>query len=106
MAMNFNRKKFGYGANPVLQRDLPRGSASLDFASIAAGATATLTIPCVGAAVGDDSNLSFVSAPPVGLLFTSWVSAVDVVSVRAQNFTASPIDAAAFTARVSVLKLY
>lgn len=106
MAFNFNRKKFGYGANSVLARDMPRGSASLDFPSIAAGASATLTITVKGAAVGDDAYMSFTSAPPVGLVYTCWVSAVDTVTVRANNVTAAPIDAAAQTVRVSALKLF
>jgi len=106
MVFNFNRKKFSYGAQPLLTRDVRRAKGTLDFPSVAAGATSTLTISVPGATTGDDVLLSFVTAPTVGLVFQPWVSATDVVSLRVTNVTAGAVDAASADYRVTVLKLY
>lgn len=104
MAFNFTRKRFAYGADSLLRRDVLRGSAALDFPSIAAGATADLTIAVPGAVVGDDAVLVHTSAPPSLLVPRAWVSAAGVVTVRAQNGTAGAIDQASTTYRVIVFK--
>lgn len=70
-------------------------SATLDFASIAAGATAGLTIALAGALVNDPVALGLPAAVPAGLVFDAFVSATDTVTVRATNITAAAIDAAA-----------
>lgn len=106
MVFNFNRKKFAYGAQPLLTRDVRRAKGTLDFPSIAAAGVAVLTIAVPGASVGDDALLAFVSAPNAGLVFTAYVTATDVVTVRANNVTAGAIDAASMDYRVTVLKLY
>lgn len=106
MAMNFNRKKFAAGAQPLLMRDVRRASASLDFPSVAAGGSQDLTISVPGAAVGDDVIVHTTAAPANILRFVAWVSAADTVTVRAINHTAGAIDQAATTYRVTVLKAY
>lgn len=79
-------------------------SAALDFASIAAAASADLTIAVPGAAVGDTVELARPAAPAAGLVFQAFVSATDVVTVRAMNITGSGVDAASATYRVVVRK--
>lgn len=79
-------------------------AASLDFAAIAAAASADLTIAVPGAVVGDGVSLGLPAAPTAGLIFQGFVSAADVVTVRATNITAGAIDAAAQTIRATVHK--
>lgn len=80
-------------------------TAALDFAAIAAAASADLTIAVLGAAVGDSVSLGLPAAPAAGLVFNTFVSAAGVVTVRASNITAAPVDAASATYRVTVHKL-
>lgn len=79
-----------------LDRKVLEGTVALDFPSIAAAASATLTVNVPGAVVGDAVIVSGADAagPTAGLLFTAWVSAAGVVTVRATNVTAAPVDAA------------
>lgn len=79
-------------------------TAALDFAAIAAAASADLTIAVPGAAVGDAVSLGLPAAPAAGLIFNSFVSAADVVTVRASNITAVGVDAASATYRATVHK--
>lgn len=81
-----------------------RGSASLDFASIAAAASADLTITVTGAAVGDAVVGALPAAPAAGLVFNVFVSAANTVTVRASNITALAVDAAAATYGAVVIK--
>jgi hypothetical protein len=107
MGFNFNRKKFGYGNNALLGKDVLRGSASLDFPSMATNTSQTLTITVTGAAVGDDVMLSRTGTPVNDALFYhAWVSAANTVSVRARNNTTGTIDPAAETFRVIVFKAF
>lgn len=76
----------------------------LDFASIAAADSADLTIAVSGAAVGDTVILGLPAAPAAGLVWCAFVSATDVVTIRASNITALAVDAASATYRVSVVK--
>jgi len=78
-------------------------SASLDFASINAGAQASLTITVTGAAVGDEVIMALPAAPAAGLVFNAFVSATDTVTIRASNISGSPVDAAAATYGVIVI---
>ena len=80
-------------------------TAALDFASIAAAASADLTITVAGAAVNDAVSLGLPAAPAAGLLFNAFVSAANTVTVRASNITAAPVDAASATYRATVHKL-
>jgi len=68
-----------------------------------AAAQADLTIAVVGAAVGDEVIMALPAAPTAGLIFNAFVSATDVVTIRASNITAAPIDAAAATYGVIVI---
>lgn len=80
------------------------GSATLDFPSIAAAASADLTITVTGAAVGDMVALARPAAPAAGLVFQAFVSAANTVTVRATNITAAAVDAASATYTVAVIK--
>lgn len=79
-------------------------AAALDFASIAAAASADLTIAVPGAAVGDSVSLALPAAPTAGLVFQGFVSAANTVTVRATNITAGAVDAASATYRATVHK--
>lgn len=79
-------------------------TAALDFAAIAAAASADLTIAVAGAAVGDSVSLGLPAAPAAGLLFFGFVSAADTVTVRAMNITAGAVDAVSATYRATVHK--
>lgn len=80
-------------------------TAALDFPSIAAVASADLTIAVLGAVVGESVSLGLPAAPTAGLVFNAFVSAAGVVTVRASNITAGAVDAASATYRVTVHKL-
>lgn len=80
-------------------------TASLDFASIAAAASADLTIAVPGAVVGDAVSLGLPAAPAAGLIFQAFVSTAGTVTVRATNITAAAVDAAAAAYLVTVHKL-
>lgn len=71
-----------------------KATATLDFAAIAAAGSANLTIPVVGAAVGDTVSLALPASINAGLVFNAFVSAAGVVTVRATNVTAASIDPA------------
>lgn len=86
---------FANSTRPFFKRDVLEATASLNFPSIAAGASSALTIAVPGAAVGDAAMCHSTSAPTAGLIYDHYVSAADVVTVRATNVTASPVDAAA-----------
>lgn len=98
----------GVESDGVWVADAPKAglsvAASLDFAAIAAAASANLAIAVPGAAVGDSVSLGLPAAPQDGLIFQAFVSAADTVTVRATNITAAAVDAAAATYRVTVLK--
>jgi hypothetical protein len=78
-------------------------TATLDFGSINAAASADLTVAVVGAAVGDAVHLGLPAAPTAGIVFQGFVSAADVVTIRATNITAAPVDPASASYRVAVL---
>lgn len=73
------------------------GSATLDFGSIAAGATAELTITVTGAPVGAAVHLGPPAGLESGLVAFGRVSATSTVTVRLYNSTGSPIDPASAT---------
>jgi hypothetical protein len=79
-------------------------SATLDFGSINAGATAELTITVTGAATGDTVQLAPPAALEAGLVATGFVSAANTVTVRLANITGSPIDPASATWGAVVLQ--
>ncbi len=79
-------------------------SASLNFGVIATTASADLTIGVTGAAVGDNVALGLQAAPDAGIVFMAFVSASDVVTVRAMNITGTDVNPASATYRVAVFK--
>ena len=93
-----------FDQNGTRQRVGINASAVLDFPSIAAAGNATLTIAVTGAEVGDRVSIGLPAAPTVGLIFMAFVSAADVVTVRAVNYTAAAVDAASATYTVTVHK--
>ena len=82
-----------------------KATATLDFASINAAASADLTITVTGAAVGDIVGLALPAAPAAGLVFNAFVSATNTVTVRASNITAAPVDAASASYSVVVTQV-
>ena len=94
---------FGGTAGVALSQILT-ASAALDFASIAAAASADLTIALVGAAVNDRVDLGLPAAPTAGIIFQAFVSAADVVTIRATNITAGAVDPASATYAVAIAK--
>lgn len=91
-----------YGTKPTTPL---RASASLNFPSIAAGATAELTITVTGAAVGDAVALAPPATVEAGVVWSARVSAANTVTVRMANVTSGAIDPAAATWGATVLKV-
>lgn len=90
------------GTGVALLRQLS-ATASLDFPSIAAGATSSaLTITVTGAQVGDEVNVTPPAGLNAGLIPVAWVSATNTVSIRLSNITSGAIDPAAGTFRATV----
>jgi len=68
---------------------------TLDFASIAAGASATLTVNVPSATTTDNFGVNIVPTTPIdGIIFTASVTSADTVTVRAFNSSAAAIDPA------------
>jgi hypothetical protein len=78
-------------------------TATLDFASIAAGATAELTITVTGAATGDFVILAAPSGIEAGLMWTGFVSAADTVKIRLHNTTGGAVDPASASWKATVM---
>lgn len=89
-----------YGTKPAT---ILKATATLDFASIAAGAVGTLTATVTGAATGDFA----IAAPPgnlnAGLVVFAFVSAANTVTIRIINGTAGAIDPASATWGIAVI---
>lgn len=96
-----NLEKVTVGGGAVIKKELS-ATASLDFPSIAAGSFAELTITVTGAQVNDAVIPGLPFNPNSGLIYQMFVSAVNTVTVRANNFTAGAIDPAAQTFRATV----
>jgi hypothetical protein len=90
------------GRIPAAQKMLV-ATATLDFASIAAGAVGTLTATVTGAATGDFAMV----APPgnltAGLVPSAFVSSANTVTIRIINGTAGAIDPASATWGIAVI---
>lgn len=87
---------FKFGEAGAKNRFHKRATASLDFASIAAHATADLSIALTGAAKTDTVSVTPDAAVPSGVMFMA-VPGAGLVYVRAANVTAAAIDLAALT---------
>lgn len=89
--------------------ELPHGVRELraelawDPASIAAGGTTQVNVPCPGARPGDFVQAAF-SLSTSGVVFLAQVGAQDVITVTAWNRSAAAIDLAAGTVRVRAVK--
>lgn len=79
-------------------------TASLDFAAFLGGDSQDLTIPLVGAAIGDPVTLGCPATIPALLVPFAFVSAVDVVTVR-MTAVAAVADPAAMNYTVRINKL-
>ena len=80
-------------------------TASLDFPSINAGASADLTITVDGVKLVDPQPVVDLGLPAgltAGLVFQAWVSADNTVTVRATNASTGAINQGAATFRVEV----
>lgn len=82
-------------------RDLTN-TATLDFPSIAANSSQSLTITVTGAVTGDVVALAPPAAIAAGLIWGGYVSAANTVTIRLANLTASAIDpvSQSWTARI------
>lgn len=92
------------GGGTVVKK-ITSGTASVDFAEIAATATGSGTITVTGAASGD---AVFVNPPALtsGLVFAgAAVTGANTITVYAVNATASPINEAAATFRYTLFDL-
>lgn len=89
------------GRVPVGQVALT-ATATLDFASIAAGAVGTLTTTVTGAATGDFALVSPPGNLTAGLVHSAFVSAANTVTIRIINGTAGAIDPASATWGIAV----
>jgi hypothetical protein len=76
--------------------------AALDFGSIAAGATAELTITVAGAASGDAARATPANGIEAGLVWSAYCSAANTVTIRLANITAAAINPAARNWRAEV----
>lgn len=89
--------------NPIL-RTLAAVT-TLDFPSISAAGTQTLTVTVPGAAVGDVVVIGLPATVNAGIVFDARVTAADTLTVRAMNITASPVDPASATYDFVVFKI-
>lgn len=81
------------------------GSATLDFASTAAGASSELTITVTGAADGDVVSIGVPNASSnANSCFTARVSATNTVTVKFNNYSSGSIDPASGTFKIKVFK--
>jgi hypothetical protein len=78
-------------------------TATLNFASIAAAASADLTITVTGAVVGASVHLGLPASPAAGIIFQGFVSATNTVTIRATNISAGAVDPASASYRATVL---
>ena len=83
-----------------------RFTAVLNFPSIPGNSFADLTVAASGAAFNDFCIpvRSGSTEPAQGIVFRAFISAADVVTVRAYNITVVAIDPTAYTARVLVMR--
>jgi hypothetical protein len=77
-------------------------TATLDFGSIAAAASADLTITVTGAVVGYSVSIGLPASPAAGIVWSAFVSASNTVTIRATNITLIAVDPASATYRATV----
>jgi hypothetical protein len=86
----------------ALFKKLLSATATLDFASIAANSSGTLTITVTGAATGDSVAIGLPASPTAGIVFVGYVSSANTVTITAFNVTAGAIDPASASYRATV----
>lgn len=79
-------------------------TATIDFGNISAGSYEDKTITVNGVVAGSAVILGLPTAPTVGIEFKGFVSADNTVTIRATNFTGSPINPASATYRATVIR--
>ena len=92
------------GGVELISGRIYRATATLNFGSTAAGQSSDLTVAVIGASVGDPVSVGLPAAPDANSCFTAWVSAVDTVTVRFNNYSAGAIDPASGSYKVIVSK--
>lgn len=97
-----NGVSFNGTANILVPGNCVTNTATLDFPSIAAAASANLTMTVTGAVVGYSVSIGLPAAPAAGIVWDAFVSAADTVTIRATNITAGAIDPASATYRATV----
>jgi len=101
-ARTINGVSFNGTANVLVPGNCVTNTATLDFPSIAAGASADLTITVTGAVVGYSVSMGLPSAPAAGIVWSAFVSASNTVTIRASNITLIAVDPASATYRATV----
>lgn len=95
-----------YRSATQLRGDLfPSASAALDFPSIAAGASSSLTITVAGIVTTSTPTVSlgWSAALPAGIVVShAWVSASNTVTVTVTNISGAAVDPASVTCRAAV----
>ncbi len=81
-----------------------RGSASLNFGSIATLSSADLTITVTGAVAGDVVDLGSPATLDAGIVPYAFVTSANTVTVRASNITVGSIDPADSTFKVVIVQ--
>jgi hypothetical protein len=79
-------------------------TATLDFPSVVAAGQQELTVTVTGAVVGDTVHAGAPAALEAGLAHNTRVTAANTVTVRVLNITASPIDPASASWKVTVIR--
>lgn len=92
------------GTNTIREDDL-YATATLDIASLAAGATRNeITVTCTGAAVGDFVELVGHSGDLLGVTIDPYVSAANTITPRSFNGTSGAVDPASMNFKYRVKK--
>ena len=74
-----------------------RSAIALDIASVTGATCLDTTVNMTGVATGSECVMGLPTAPTANLMFSCFVSATDVATIRACNVTADPIDPASAT---------
>jgi hypothetical protein len=72
-------------------RSFRTGAVLLNFGSVPAHGEVVLAATSKGAKLGASVTVTPVAGPPAGVVFDGFVSAANIVNVRAVNITASPV---------------
>lgn len=91
------------GADGTPIASILAASLSVTPGNIAAGASQTVAVSMTGVTTAMYLSWALTGALPDGLTLQAWISAADEVSFKFHNTTASTINGATYTARVSAL---